>query len=289
MHLQAPIVTEPQVPPPVVGDGRVDLHAVDAHPTGGSAERPRHRAARVPQDRHALRRPPQQVGTTRNVSQTPPVRTLSGRQRSARRRPRPGRAGARRRARDLDELVARLLLVQHPACAFTAPGGTRSAPPAASDQPAAAEQRRGAAATTAAVAASSAASRSAGSGRARAGTRRAGCPPSRARRDGRPPPPRSRRREREPDRERRHHAEQDDGRREQNEHAEERADRGAGGDAVEPLDGQLEQRPGDERDHGNQAGGGDNDSAERPRLRPPVGEPAAQPVAERRARPGSGR
>ena len=85
----------------------------------------------------------------------------------------------------------------------------------------------------------------------------------------------------EPDREGRHHPEQDDRRSEQDQHAEERADRRTGGHLVEPFDREVEEGPGDERDHGDEHRRRDHQPAEDARVRPAVGEPPAQPVAER--------
>ena len=88
----------------------------------------------------------------------------------------------------------------------------------------------------------------------------------------------------EPDREGRHHSEQDDRRREQDQNAEERPDRGACRDLVQPLDREVEERPGDERRQGDKDGRGCDDAAEDAGIGSPVGEPAAQPVPQRERR-----
>ena len=87
--------------------------------------------------------------------------------------------------------------------------------------------------------------------------------------------------EREPDRERRDRTEQDDRGREEQEHGEERADDRAVGRAVETLDGEIEEGPGGERDEGHDQPCRDDERPEQAGLRPPVGEPPAQPVPDR--------
>ena len=86
--------------------------------------------------------------------------------------------------------------------------------------------------------------------------------------------------DREADREGRDHPERDDGRREQEEDGEERADHGARGGVVEIPDRRVEKRPGDERCDRHPDRRRENDQAEQARLRPPVGEASAEPVAE---------
>ena len=75
-------------------------------------------------------------------------------------------------------------------------------------------------------------------------------------------------RDREPDRERRDHPEQDDGRRAEQEHREEAPDHRSRRRLVEPLDGQVEERLGDERDRGHADRGREHDGAEQRRARP---------------------
>ena len=84
----------------------------------------------------------------------------------------------------------------------------------------------------------------------------------------------------EPHRERRDHAEQDHRRGEEREHGEEGADRRSGGDLVEPLHRDVEERPcrkGNDRD---QHSCGDHDAAEDARARVAVRHLSAQPVAD---------
>ena len=88
----------------------------------------------------------------------------------------------------------------------------------------------------------------------------------------------------EPDRERRDHAEQDDGRRAEQEHREEAPDDGPCRRLVEPVDRDVEERTGDERDRSHEHRRGEHDVAEERRLGPPVGDPPAEPVADRQRR-----
>ena len=87
--------------------------------------------------------------------------------------------------------------------------------------------------------------------------------------------------DREPDRERRDHPEQDDGGREQEQDGEEGADHGARGRVVEAAHRRVEERPGDEGRQGHPCRRGEHDQAKQAWLRPPIGELAAEEVAER--------
>ncbi len=89
------------------------------------------------------------------------------------------------------------------------------------------------------------------------------------------------RRDREPDGVRRDRAEQHDRHRHQHEHAEQRADERAGGDRVERLHAEVEQRVGRERHQREQSGGGEGQQAETAHVRVAVGQPPAEPVADR--------
>ena len=86
--------------------------------------------------------------------------------------------------------------------------------------------------------------------------------------------------DRQADRERRDHPERDDGRGEEEEHGEERADHCARRSVVEIADRRVEKRPGEERRQRNPDRRRENDQAEQAWLRPPVGEPPSEPVAE---------
>src|SRR4029453_18045897 len=87
-------------------------------------------------------------------------------------------------------------------------------------------------------------------------------------------------RDRKPNREGRTQPEQPAGRNKEQKHAEEGADRGAGRDTIEPFHREVEERPGDERDDGDEAAGDENDSPE-PSGRPPaIGKAPTEPVAE---------
>ena len=88
------------------------------------------------------------------------------------------------------------------------------------------------------------------------------------------------RRDGEADRERRDHAEQDDSRRAEEEHGEEAPDDRARRRGVEAVDREVEERLGCEGNHGDAERRGEHDEAEEPRLRPPVREASAEPVAE---------
>ena len=88
-------------------------------------------------------------------------------------------------------------------------------------------------------------------------------------------------RDREPDRERRHHPEQDDRRRAQEQHRDEAPHHGSDRRLVEPFDGQIEERLGDERDRRHAERGPEDDEAEQRRVGPAVGDAPAEPVSER--------
>jgi len=61
-------------------------------------------------------------------------------------------------------------------------------------------------------------------------------------------------------------------------------DDGARGCTVQPLYGEIEERLRYERNRGNANRGGEDDGAEKGRKRSPVGDAAAEPVAERERR-----
>ena len=85
----------------------------------------------------------------------------------------------------------------------------------------------------------------------------------------------------EPDRPRRHGAEHQHGDRDEREDPEQRAREAADRDVVERVDGQREQRLGDDRDDREQHRRGQHQPAQARQVRVPVGEPAAEPVADR--------
>ena len=78
------------------------------------------------------------------------------------------------------------------------------------------------------------------------------------------------------DGERRHRAQQQHRGHEQDHAGEERAEHGAGGHRVDPVDGDVEERPGHEGDDGREDGAGQDQEAQQPLARPPVGQPAAE-------------
>jgi hypothetical protein len=90
--------------------------------------------------------------------------------------------------------------------------------------------------------------------------------------------------DRQPDREGSDHPEQGQCRCEEREHGEERADRGTGRHLVETVHGNVEERPGRERDDGDQYGPDDDDPTQHARARMPVRDLPADPVADREGR-----
>ena len=83
------------------------------------------------------------------------------------------------------------------------------------------------------------------------------------------------------DRPRRHRAEHQHGNRDEREHAEQRAGEAADRDVVERVDRQRQQRLGDDRHDGEQHRRGEHEHAEAVHVGVPVGEPPAEPVADR--------
>ena len=88
----------------------------------------------------------------------------------------------------------------------------------------------------------------------------------------------------EPDRKGRRRPEQDDGRREEHERAEERSDDGSRRDVVQPAHRDVEQRLGGEGNDGDESAARHDEPAEHVRVRVPVGDAAAEPVADRERR-----
>jgi hypothetical protein len=86
------------------------------------------------------------------------------------------------------------------------------------------------------------------------------------------------------DRERRSDPQQHDGRCEEHEGADERTDDGARRDVVQSADGQVEKRLRSEGNDRKEGAARHDDGSEDVRIGVPVGDPAAQPVAERKRR-----
>ena len=86
--------------------------------------------------------------------------------------------------------------------------------------------------------------------------------------------------DRQADRERRDHPQRDNGRGEEEENGDERADHCARRSVVEITDRRVEKRPGEERRQRNPDRRCENDQAQQAWLRPSVGEPPSEPVAE---------
>ena len=287
VHGQAGVVPEPEEAAADAADGRIELDPVDAGLGVEDAERPRGRAGGVAEDRHGAKRPAEE---RRHRQERVPHPAREHRVRAPDRMDgdtlvQPQQALAVGPLDDLDELVERVLLVQQ-AAAPPSPRRAgarrvrRSRPRARAPGARAGRRRRARAAPRYRAGSAGfprAGSRSAQARRCRAASRR-----SRARRsDPQPRRPSRRRRSRAGSRTARPSraattAGANRSRTAKNEPITAPAEASSRLPTAASRNGLRDERRDRDPDRRRQ-----NDQAEQTRLRPPVGEAAAEPVAER--------